>query len=45
MVERASHYFGRDSDRLIRQFEYTPHFDFGELKLLGVVDQEPSPKK
>jgi hypothetical protein len=45
MVERASRYFGRDSGRLIRQFEYTPHFDFGELKTLGVVDKESPPNK
>jgi hypothetical protein len=45
MVERASRYFGRDSGRLIRQFEYTPHINLGELKLLGVVDNPPSPKK
>lgn len=41
MVERASRYFGQDSGRLIRQFEYTPHIDLGELKTLGVVDKEP----
>lgn len=45
MVERASRYFGRDSGRLIRQFEYTPHIDLGELKTLGVVDNQPSPTK
>ena len=45
MVERASRYFGRDSGRLIRQFEYTPHINLGELKTLGVVDAEPSSKK
>lgn len=38
MVERASRYFGRDSGRLIRQFEYTPQINMGELKTLGVVD-------
>jgi len=46
MVDDASRYFGRDSGRLVRQFEYTPHVSFGELKVLGVVDDEkPSPKK
>ncbi len=45
MVERASRYFGRDSGHLIRQFQYTPHISFGELKALGVVDNAPSPKK
>jgi len=45
MVERASRYFGRDSGRLIRQFEYTPHIDLGELKTLGVVDNRTSPTK
>jgi len=45
MVERASRYFGRDSGRLIRQFEYTPHIDFGELKQIGLVEQVPSGQK
>ena len=45
MVERASRYFGRDSGRLIRQFEYTPHINLGELKTLGVVDKETVLKK
>lgn len=45
MVERASRYFGRDSGRLIRQFEYTPHINLGELKTLGVVEQSPSGQK
>jgi hypothetical protein len=45
MVERASRYFGRDSGRLIRQFEYTPRINLGELKQLGVVDNPPSRQK
>jgi hypothetical protein len=45
MVERASRYFGRDSGRLIRQFEYIPHINLGELKTLGVVDNPPPSKK
>lgn len=49
MVERSSRYFGRDSGgRLIRQFQYTPRFNYGELKMLGVVDSAPNtspPKK
>ncbi|HWA85979.1 MAG TPA: hypothetical protein VG710_07145 [Opitutus sp.] len=45
MVDKASHYFGRDSERLVRQFDYTPHVSFGDLKVLGVVDGEPSPRK
>lgn len=45
MVERASRYFGRDSGRLIRQFEYTPRINLGELKQLGVVDNQPSRQK
>ena len=44
MVERASRYFGRDSGRLIRQFEYTPHINLGELKTLGVVESVPTKK-
>jgi hypothetical protein len=45
MIERASRYFGRDTDGLMRQFEYTPKINFGELKQLGLVDQVPSPQK
>lgn len=45
MMDRASRYFGRDSGRLVREFEYTPHVSFGELKVLGVVDQEPGVRK
>jgi hypothetical protein len=45
MIDKASRYFGRDSGRLIRQFQYTPHIDLGELKTLGVIDQTPSPKR
>jgi len=45
MVEKASGYFGRDSGHLIREFQYTPHINYGELKTLGVVDKEPAPKK
>ena len=45
MIDKASKYFGRDSDRLIRQFDYTPHINLGELKSLGVVDAEPAAKK
>jgi hypothetical protein len=45
MIERASRYFGRDSDRLIRQFEYTPRIDFGELKQVGLIEDVPSGKK
>jgi hypothetical protein len=44
MVERASRYFGRDSGRLIRQFEYTPHINLGELKTLGLVESTPARK-
>ncbi|HVU23200.1 MAG TPA: hypothetical protein VHE13_03675 [Opitutus sp.] len=39
MVDKASRYFGRDSGRLVRQFEYAPHVSFGDLEVLGVVDQ------
>jgi hypothetical protein len=45
MLERASRHFGRDTGRLIRQFEYTPRINLGELKSLGVVDKTPAPKK
>jgi len=46
MVDKASRYFGRDSGgHLIRDFQFTPHINFGELKALGVVDNEPAPKK
>jgi hypothetical protein len=40
MLERASRHFGRDTGRLIRQFEYTPRINLGELKSLGVVDKK-----
>jgi hypothetical protein len=45
MLERASRHFGRDTGRLIRQFEYTPRINLGELKTLGVVDNQQLPKK
>jgi len=45
MMEKASRYFGRDSGRLVRQFEYTPRVSFGELKMLGVVEEESTPRK
>jgi hypothetical protein len=45
MVDKASHYFGQDSGRLVREFEYTPHVNFGDLKVLGVVDEKAAPKK
>jgi hypothetical protein len=44
MIDKASRYFGRDSGRLIRQFEYTPHINLGELKSLGVVESKPETK-
>jgi hypothetical protein len=44
MVEKASRYFGRDSDRLIRQFDYTPRIKMGELKSLGLVESTPATK-
>ncbi|HVU23203.1 MAG TPA: hypothetical protein VHE13_03690 [Opitutus sp.] len=43
MVDKASHYFGTDSGRLVRQFDYTPHVNLGELKVLGVVDDKARP--
>lgn len=45
MVDWASHYFGKDSGRLVQQFHYTPHVSFGDLKVLGVVDEKSSPKQ
>jgi hypothetical protein len=45
MIEKASRYFGRDTDRLVRDFEYTPHINLGELKSLGVVESQPSSQK
>lgn len=44
MIAKASRYFGRDSGRLIRQFDYVPRVDFGELKSLGVVEGKPAAK-
>ncbi|HVU23201.1 MAG TPA: hypothetical protein VHE13_03680 [Opitutus sp.] len=45
MIDKASHYFGQDTGRLVRDFEYTPHVDLGEMKVLGVVDDNPKAKK
>jgi hypothetical protein len=45
MIDRASRYFGKDSGRLLRQFEYTSHVELGELKVLGEVDKKPELKK
>ena len=45
MIAKASRYFGRDSGRLIRQFDYVPRVDFGELKSLGVVESKPATKE
>jgi hypothetical protein len=44
MIEKASRYFGRDSERLIRQFDYTPRIKMGELKSLGLVESTPARK-
>lgn len=41
----ASWYFGRDRDRLIRQFGYTPRIDFRELKQVGLVEDLPPTRK
>lgn len=45
MAAQAARYFGRDSGHLVRQFEYTPHVELGDLKALGVVDTSPAPRK
>ena len=45
MLADASRYFGRDTGRLVRQFEYTPHVTIGDLELLGVVGDDSLPKK
>jgi hypothetical protein len=45
MIGRASRYFGKDSGRLVRQFEYTSHVNLGELKNLGEADDKQAPKK
>ncbi len=37
MIANASRQFGRDSGRLIRQYQRTPSVNLGELKFLGVV--------
>jgi hypothetical protein len=37
MIVNASKQFGRDSKRLIRQYQQTPRVDLGELKFLAVV--------
>jgi hypothetical protein len=45
MIANASRQFGRDSGRLIRQYQRTPKVDLGELKFLGVVpDSAPTEK-
>ncbi|MEO6993935.1 MAG: hypothetical protein ABI273_09920 [Lacunisphaera sp.] len=49
MIANASRQFGRDSGRLIRQYQRTPSVNLGELKILGVVPdsapQQTEPKK
>ncbi|HUG12325.1 MAG TPA: hypothetical protein VMM36_15005 [Opitutaceae bacterium] len=40
MIEKSSRYFGHDSGRLVRQFDRTPRVSIGELKVLGVVEEE-----
>jgi hypothetical protein len=43
MMANASRQFGRDSGRLIRQYQRTPTVNLGELKFLGVVpDSAPN---
>jgi hypothetical protein len=42
MVEKGSRYFGHDSGRLVRQFDRTPRVSIGDLKVLGVVEDESS---
>jgi hypothetical protein len=44
MVEKGSRYFGQDSGRLVRQFDRTPRVSIGDLKMLGVVEEESSSK-
>ena len=44
MMAKASPYFGKDSGHLIRQFDYVPRVDLGELKVLEVVDGKPATK-
>jgi len=45
LIDSASHYFGKNSGRLIRQFEYKTRVNMGELKVLGAVDEERTPMK
>jgi len=45
MVDKASHYFGQDTGRLVRDFQYVPHVSFGDLKGMGVMDEKPRSKK
>ena len=44
MIANASRQFGRDSGRLIRQYQRTPSVNLGELKFLGVVP-DSAPKE
>jgi hypothetical protein len=44
MIANASRQFGRDSGRLVRQYQRTPSVNLGELKFLGVVP-DSAPKE
>jgi hypothetical protein len=45
MIDKASRYFGKDSGRLVRQFDYTSHISLGDLKVLDDVQKKAAPKK
>ncbi|HTL67369.1 MAG TPA: hypothetical protein VL200_06895 [Lacunisphaera sp.] len=39
MLDRASHYFGQDSGRLLRQYQPEGKVKLGELQVMGVISQ------
>lgn len=45
MFANASNYFGRESKRLVRQFQRASSVELGELKSLGIVEDEEVPEK
>ena len=43
MLKNASHYFGRDSGKLVRGEELRGRVELGELKYLGIAPASPPP--
>lgn len=45
MLKNASHYFGRESGKLVRGEELRGRVELGDLKFLGEAKEQPSTGK